>query len=85
MENEAAKANKTTIELIDKMHREAFHLAAELDKPSAMTSAAKNLADLYGFNKTNQKIVTDDGEGGDAPIGPVVILPSNGREVLNDG
>lgn len=28
-----------------------------------------------------QKVVTDDGEGGDAPLTPVVFLPSNGREV----
>lgn len=31
-----------------------------------------------------QKLVTDDGEGGDAPMNPVVFLPSNGREVVDD-
>lgn len=35
--------------------------------------------------KDSNKVVTDDGEGGDAPItGPVAFLPSNGREVLPD-
>lgn len=36
--------------------------------------------------KDNQKVVTDDGEGGDAPMtAPVLILPSNGREADDSG
>jgi len=33
--------------------------------------------------KESSKMVTDDGEGGDAPMQPVAFLPPNGREVKN--
>lgn len=53
---EGAKRNSTTVDLIDQMHREAFDIAKKTESPAAMTSAARNLAELYGMNIRTTKM-----------------------------
>ncbi len=72
LRKEASKRNETSVDLLDKMHKAAFKKADKMDNPSAMTSSAKNLGDLHGLNKNLQKIVTDDGNGGESAIGVTI-------------
>jgi hypothetical protein len=55
----AAKRNETTVDLIDKMHREAFEVAAREGQGSAMTQAAQNLAKLHGLIAERAQVSSD--------------------------
>ena len=46
---EAAKRNETNVDMIDKMHKQAFSVANNGKQASAMTTAANNLAKLHGL------------------------------------
>lgn len=45
----AAKRNEITVDLIDKMHKEAFETARESKQAGAVTAAAQNLDKLHGL------------------------------------
>ena len=45
----AAKRNETTVDMIDKMHKQAFTVANTIKQPASMTAAAQNLAKLHGL------------------------------------
>lgn len=46
---DAAKRNETTVDMIDKMHKQAFTVANTIKQPASMTAAAQNLAKLHGL------------------------------------
>tara|TARA_R110000824_G_scaffold155602_1_gene328390 strand:+ start:1452 stop:1826 length:375 start_codon:yes stop_codon:yes gene_type:complete len=46
---DAAKRNETTVDMIDKMHKQAFTVANTIKQPAAMTASAQNLAKLHGL------------------------------------
>ena len=43
---------RTTVELLDSMHKKAYDVAKKNKSPSVMTTAARNLGDLHGINKS---------------------------------
>ena len=54
-----AKRNETTVDLIDKMHKEAFNVAAKEGQGSAMTQSAQNLAKLHGLIVERAQVSSD--------------------------
>ena len=54
-----AKRNETTVDLIDKMHKEAFNVAAKEGQGSAMTQSAQNLAKLHGLIIERAQVSSD--------------------------
>lgn len=49
IKQEASERNTVDLDLISKMHKSAYAIAQQERAPSAMTQAAKNLADLHGI------------------------------------
>lgn len=72
---EAQDRNKVTVDEITRHHRRAIDLADESSQPSAMTTAANNLAKLHGLIIDHSQISGKDG----APIEIATTITFNGK------
>ena len=84
LEEEAAERNRTTVDQLDRMHKEAFEMGIRTEKASAMTAAAKNLGELHGLNNNKLKVVTDDGHGNDESINKIKWVLVDGKDDTDD-
>lgn len=87
LQKATSERNKYDVDQVLKMYYRAYVRADQSGKIAAMNTAARNIAEICGLLPTQKhKHFTDDGEGGDAPLSasPIFILPSNGREVVNE-
>lgn len=57
LQAESAKRNETDVDTIDKMLKTSWQMAKNINKPSAMVSAAAALAKLHGLNQPEKRDV----------------------------